>query len=53
MKLKITKYGRVWHWEVRHGQHIIGGGYCATKRDAANDGGIFMLRSMQSQTIQL
>lgn len=49
MKIKVRKVracspvdGRrlkrfCWHWMIFRGREQVGGGYCATKRDALND----------------
>ena len=49
MKLKLTKECRVWRWEVRQGRKILAGGYCATKKDATNDGGVWMRRNDRTE----
>jgi hypothetical protein len=42
LKTKIEKLGRgLWQWSVIQGHEILGSGYCATRADATNDGGIF------------
>ena len=44
-KLVITKDGLVWIWQVREGRKNIAGGFCKTKKDATNDGGVWMRRN--------
>lgn len=40
MRTKLTRRGKVWEWAVySKGRHVLGG-YCRTKRDAANDAAI-------------
>ena len=46
MKIELKKIqveGRkVWQWWVKRGRKILAGGMCATKKDAANDAGVWM-----------
>lgn len=46
MKIELKKIqveGRkVWQWWVKRGRTILAGGMCATKKDAANDAGVWM-----------
>ena len=38
----IRESARCWRWEVRQGRKIIAGGYCATKKAAKNDMGVWL-----------
>ena len=50
MKIELKKIqveGRkVWQWWVKRGRKILAGGMCATKKDAANDAGVWMRLNM-------
>lgn len=38
---------KVWQWRVKQGREILAGGWCATKKDAANDAAVW-LRAYQT-----
>jgi len=47
-KIVITKEGRVWLWEIKEGRKVLFGGYCRTKKDAANDAGVVWRQNAES-----
>ena len=56
MKIELKKIqveGRkVWQWWVKRGRKILAGGMCATKKDAANDAGVWMRLNDQAQPLR-